>query len=82
MARIVQAWKGVVALSKKAENRMKRFSIRSIIIIENTVDNKALRGNPSQNPTQRFDCEGLRQCDRYPIETYSNGLVVGKFISC
>jgi hypothetical protein len=25
---------------------------------------KALRGNPSQTPPARLDCEGLRQCDR------------------
>jgi hypothetical protein len=25
---------------------------------------KALRGNPSQTPPAKLDCEGLRQCDR------------------
>jgi hypothetical protein len=32
--------------------------------IKKTVKNKALRGNPSQTPPARLDCEGLRQCDR------------------
>jgi hypothetical protein len=35
-----------------------------VIIFKNTVNNKALRGNPSQTPPARLDCEGLRQCDR------------------
>jgi hypothetical protein len=42
------------------------------IYIKNTVDNKALRGNPSQTPPARLDCEGLRQCHRsqqYFIDT-------------
>jgi hypothetical protein len=32
--------------------------------LKKDADNKALRGNPSQTPTQRLDCEGLRQCNR------------------
>jgi hypothetical protein len=63
------------------------FSIRSIIIIENTVDNKALRGNPSQTPPARLDCEGLRQCHRsrflyiHNIElTFSQEVVVPLWI--
>jgi hypothetical protein len=36
------------------------------------VDNKALRGNSPQTPTQRLDCGELRQCHRLqPFFTYT-----------
>jgi hypothetical protein len=52
MSNILKGLRRIV-LNPKGNKYLKKYA-----------DNKALRGNPSQTPTQRLDCEGLRQCDR------------------
>jgi hypothetical protein len=52
MSNILKGLRRIV-LNPKGNKYLKKYA-----------DNKALRDNPSQNPTQRLDGAGLRQCKR------------------